>query len=144
VDLRGPYYNTSVQVRTLEALVRRLSTTVMPTTPSPKRSKPRRARQLRDQQVGELIEAYHAGQTVYDLAERFKIDRKTVGDILHRVGVRIQGRLTAEQVDEASHLYVAGWSLARVAGKLDSTANTVRARLLERGVRMRDMQGRPR
>ncbi|MFJ9781034.1 helix-turn-helix domain containing protein [Amycolatopsis sp. NPDC101161] len=144
VDLRGTHYNTNVQVRTLEALVWRLPITATPATPSPKRRKPQRARQLSDLQVDELTAAYQAGGTVYDLAERFKINRKTVSGILHRAGVQIRGRLTTEQVDEAARLYAAGWSLARVAAKLDTTANTVRIRLLERGVTMRDAQGRER
>ncbi|MEU0792429.1 hypothetical protein ABZ342_20360 [Amycolatopsis sp. NPDC005961] len=86
--------------------------------------------------------AYQSGETVYDLAERFKINRKTVSGILHRAGVQIRGRLTSEQVDEAMQLYASGQSLARIAVKLDTTANTVRARLIERGVRTRDSHGR--
>lgn len=144
VDLPGAHYNTSVQARKLEALVKRLPTTGTQPPESPKRRKPRRARQLSNQQVDELTVAYQSGETVYDLAERFKINRKTVSGILHRAGVQIRGRLTSEQVDEAARLYAAGWSLARVAAKLDTTANTVRIRLLERGVTMRDAQGRER
>lgn len=144
MDLRGTHYNTNVQVRTLEALVRRLPATATPTKPSPKRRKPRRARQLSDQQVDELTAAYQAGDTVYDLAEHFKINRKTVSSVLHRAGVQIRGRLTAEQVDQAVQLYASGQSLARIADKLDTTANTVRARLFERGVRTRDRHGRGR
>lgn len=142
VELRGTHYNTNVQVRTLEALVRRLPTTVTRTATSPKRRKPRRARQLSNQQAHELTVAYQSGETVYDLAERFKINRKTVSGILHRAGVQIRGRLTSEQVDEAMQLYASGQSLARIAVKLDTTANTVRARLIERGVRTRDSHGR--
>ncbi|WP_240521749.1 helix-turn-helix domain containing protein [Amycolatopsis vastitatis] len=133
-----------MQVRTLEALVRRLAATVTITTPSPERAKPRRARQLSEQQVDKLTAAYQAGDTVYDLAERFKINRKTVSDILHRAGVQIRGRLAPDQVDEAVRLYAAGWSLARIGVTLDTTANTVRARLLDRGVRIRDPHGHTR
>jgi hypothetical protein len=56
--------------------------------------------------------------------------------------IALEGRLTSEQVDQAVRLYAAGWSLARIAVKFDTTANTARTRLLERGVRMRDTQGR--
>jgi DNA-binding NarL/FixJ family response regulator len=144
VDLRGTHYNTNVQVRTLEALVRRLPATASPTKPSPKRRKPRRARQLSNQQVDELTAAYQAGGTVYDLAERFKINRKTVSDILHRAGVQIRGRLTTDQVTEAVRLYAAGWSLARIGVELNTTGNTIRSRLIERGVTTRDTHGRQR
>lgn len=81
---------------------------------------------------------------MYALGAKFKINRKTVSDILHRAGVQIRGRLTPEPVDDAVRLYAAGWSLATIGISLDTTANTVRARLLERGVRMRDTQGRER
>ncbi|MCR6487337.1 helix-turn-helix domain containing protein [Amycolatopsis sp. OK19-0408] len=144
MDLGVSHYNTNVQVRTLEALILRLPTTSTPTRSTPKRSKQRRAKRLSDQQVGELTAAYQAGDTVYDLAERFKINRKTVSGILHRAGVQIRGRLTPDQIDEAARLYAAGWSLARVGAMLGTTANTVRARLVERGARTRDTQGRER
>jgi hypothetical protein len=140
VDLRGTHYNTNVQVRALEALVRRLPTTVAFT----QTVKPRRARQLSDQQVDELTAAYQAGGTVYDLAEQFQINRRTVSGILHRAGVQIRGRLTPDQVDEAVRLYTAGSSLAQVAAKLGTTASTVRARLLERRVRIRAPHGHAR
>ena len=92
-----------------------------------------------------LIASYQAGGTVYQLGKQFGIERRTVSAILHREGVAIRGRLSPEQVEEAVRLYGDGyWSLARIGQKLDTTANTVRARLLERGVRMRDAQGRER
>jgi hypothetical protein len=143
-DPGGRYYNTTSQVSKLEALIQRLPISHAPSSPSPKQPKPRRARHLSDQQVGELIEGYKTGETVYDLAERFKINRKTVSDILHRTGVQIRGRLIPEQVDVAVRLYATGWSLARIGAKLDTTANTVRARLIERGVRTRDTCGQER
>jgi DNA-directed RNA polymerase specialized sigma24 family protein len=144
VDTGGRYYNTTAQVSKLEELIERLPARPAPRRPPPERRKPRRARQLSDQQIDKLLHAYKAGGTVYDLAERFKINRKTVSGILHRAGVRIRGRLTPEQVDEAVQLYAAGWSLARIGQEFDTTADTVRTRLLERGVRMRDTQGRNR
>ncbi|WP_312872056.1 helix-turn-helix domain containing protein [Amycolatopsis dendrobii] len=144
MDLPGSHYNTNVQVRKLEALAKRLPAAGTQPAATPKRRKPRRAKQLSDEQISELTAAYQAGSTVYDLAERFKISRKTVSSILHRTGVQIRGRLTAEQVDKAVQLYVSGQSLARIANKLGTTANTVRTRLFERGVRTRDRHGRER
>jgi hypothetical protein len=47
-------------------------------------------RKLRAEQVQELVEAYEAGATVYQLAERFKIHRVTVSAHLHRQGVRMR------------------------------------------------------
>ncbi|MFD9889711.1 hypothetical protein ACFWY9_10230 [Amycolatopsis sp. NPDC059027] len=144
MDPGGRYYNTTTQVRKLEALIRKLPEPRKPARSSPKWRKSRRARQLSDQQVDELVKGYQGGETVYDLAERFKINRKTVGRLLYRAGVQIRGRLTTEQIDEAVQLYAAGWSLARIGQRFDTTADTARARLLERGVRMRDTRGRER
>ncbi|WP_216902170.1 terminase gpP N-terminus-related DNA-binding protein [Nocardia alni] len=42
------------------------------------------------------------------------------------------------------HLYGLGWSPARVAAHLGVNATTVQTRLRERGIVMRDTQGRPR
>ncbi len=51
--------------------------------------------------------------------------------------------LSDEQIEEAVELYAEQqWSLVRIAGKLGVDHGTVWARLKERGVRMRDTQGR--
>jgi pantothenate synthetase len=53
---------------------------------------------------------------VYDLAERFKIDRVTVSKHLHRLGVTMRNQcLDKQQADQAAQLYGRGWSLARIA-----------------------------
>jgi len=52
--------------------------------------------------------------------------------------------LTDDQINDAKRLYQQGWSLARIGNHMNVTADTVRARLLERDVTMRDTQGRPR
>jgi hypothetical protein len=82
---------------------------------------------------------------VYQLAETFGIDRRTVSAILHRHHVpMLRCGLSDDQVEDAVRLYDQGWSLARIGEQMDVTADTVRKRLLERGVIMRDPQGRPR
>jgi transposase len=100
---------------------------------------------LDDNQTHQLIASYQAGSTVYELANEFDIERRTVSAILHRhdIPMRRQG-LTNDQVDDAERLYQQGWSLARIGNHLDVTADTVRKRLLERGITMRDTQGRTR
>jgi len=52
--------------------------------------------------------------------------------------------LNGEQIDHAIHLYSLGWSLARIANRMNVTPATVRTRLLEHGITMRDTHGRPR
>nr|WP_206785467.1 helix-turn-helix domain containing protein [Amycolatopsis sp. MtRt-6] len=100
---------------------------------------------LDDDQTQQLIAAYQAGSTVYQLAAQFGIERRTVSTILHRRQVPMRRRgLTDDQVEDADRLYQQGWSLARIGDRMDVTADTVRKRLLERGVTMRDTQGRPR
>jgi predicted DNA-binding protein YlxM (UPF0122 family) len=100
---------------------------------------------LDDDQILQLIASYQSGSTVYELADEFGIERRTVSAILHRhhVPMRRQG-LTNDQVNDAERLYQQGWSLARIGNHMDVTADTVRKRLLERGVTMRDTRGRPR
>ncbi|MBM7863110.1 hypothetical protein [Lentzea nigeriaca] len=51
--------------------------------------------------------------------------------------------LSDDQIDNAERLYEQGWPLARTGNHVDVTADTVRKRLLERGITMRDTQGRP-
>jgi hypothetical protein len=50
--------------------------------------------------------------------------------------------LAADDVPAAATLYQAGWSLARIGEKFGITDDTVRARLLEVGIAMRDPHGR--
>ncbi|WP_229686734.1 helix-turn-helix domain containing protein [Longimycelium tulufanense] len=110
-----------------------------------KRDRPRRARQLRADQVEQLIADYQAGATVYELGDRFGIERRTVSNILHRHGIPLRRRgLTPDQVDDAIHLYKLGWSLARVGDHLGVNHTTVLNKLRERGIPTRDTQGRPR
>lgn len=92
-----------------------------------------------------LIAGYQAGATVYQLGERFGIDRKTVSQVLRHHEVPMRRRvLSPEQIDEAAQLYGRGWSLARIGKKMGVAPTTVHNRLRERGVRIRDTQGRDR
>jgi hypothetical protein len=85
---------------------------------------------------------------VYELGDRFGINRRTVGKILTRNGAQTKHPgLSPAQIDEAVQLYGVcgdGWSLARVGECLGVTARTVQLRLRERGVAMRDSLGRDR
>jgi hypothetical protein len=47
-------------------------------------------------------------------------------------------------IHRGCRLYHQGWSLSRIGNRMNVTADTVRKRLLERGVPMRDTHGRPR
>ena len=145
VDLRGAYSNTKDQVSALEELREKLPSLDTPEPPSIKRDRPRRARQLGSDQVEQLIADYQAGATVYQLGDRFGIERRTVSYILHRNGVPMRRRgLSPDQIDDAIHLYKLGWSLARVGDHLGVNHATVLNKLRERGIPTRDTHGRPR
>jgi predicted HTH domain antitoxin len=145
VDLGRRYYNTKTQVSELEALLRKLPDPTQPLHRAPKRRIPGTAKQLDAGQVETLIAGYQAGATVYELGDRFSIDRRTVSQILHRHDVPMRRRgLSPEQTDEAVHLYEEGWSLARIGEWMGVDPTTVLNRLRERGVRMRDVHGRER
>ncbi|MGH2354628.1 MAG: hypothetical protein ACRDJN_23715 [Chloroflexota bacterium] len=145
MELRGTYYNTKQQVSELKSLLRKLPDVSGPLRPAQRGRMLGSARQLDSQQVQELIAGYEAGATVYQLGERFGIDRRTVSKILHRHDVPMRRRgLSPEQVDEAVRRYGEGWSLTRIGERMGVDPTTVLTRLRERGVRMRDMQGRER
>ncbi|RSM77813.1 hypothetical protein DMH04_34410 [Kibdelosporangium aridum] len=146
MDLGGAYYNPKDQVRALEQLREKLpSLEVVPEPQLTKRDRPRRGRQLDHDQIQQLIAGYHSGSTMYELGDRFGIERRTVSNILHRHGVPMRRRgLSPDQVDNAIHLYNLGWSLARVGQHLGVAHTTVLAKLRERGVPTRDTHGRPR
>jgi hypothetical protein len=145
VDLGGTYYNTKPQVEVLETLLRKLPDPTEPAPPPVDRPKPRRARQLGADQVQELIPGYRAGATVYELGDRFGIDRRTVSNILHRHDVPMRRRgLSPDQIDTAIHLYNLGWSLARVGGHLGVDHTTVLTTLREHNIPTRDTHGQPR
>ena len=145
VDLGGTYYNTKPQVEALETLLQNLPDPSTPAPPPVDRPKPGRARQLDAAQTQALVQGYLDGATTYELGTLFGIDRRTVGNILHRNGVQMRRRgLSPDEVDDAIHLYNLGWSLARVGEHLNVDHTTVLTKLRERGVPTRDSHGRPR
>jgi transposase-like protein len=114
--------------------------------PGLKSASPKRVRRLSDLEKAELARDYVHGMTTYELATKFEINRNTVSKHLKRMGVemRMQG-LSEEQVYEAVGLYIEQrWSLVKIAEKLGVAPGTVWNRLRERGVRMRDTQGKNR
>ncbi len=145
VEVRGPYSNIKYQVKALEELREKLPSLDTPEPPSIKRDRPGRARQLSTEQVEQLIAGYRSGATVYELGDRFGIERRTASSILHRNGVLMRRRgLSTEQVEDAIRLYGLGWSLVRVGDHLGVAHTTVLSKLRERGIATRDTHGRPR
>jgi hypothetical protein len=62
-------------------------------------------RRLRAAQVEELVAGYQTGSTVYQLAEKFRINRDTVSKLLERQGVPRRNRpLSPVQIEQAIEL----------------------------------------
>lgn len=81
--------------------------------------------------VDALVDGYLVGQTVYELAAEFGVERRTVSAHLHRRGVPMHRRgLSPVQKEEAFALRDRGWSLARIGARFDVSAGTVRNHLL--------------
>jgi predicted transcriptional regulator len=92
-------------------------------------------------QAKQVIAGYQSGATVYELANQYGIDRKTVSRILHRHNIPMRRTgLLPHQVDQATRLHQNGWSTAQIAEQLDSTQRTVQRRLAERGITTRASQ----
>lgn len=116
------------------------------THPKQAKSAPERQRQvhLPAQYQRDLIERYKAGATQRELASQFGVHRTTVTKILQRHGVEPRRGLHPDLIDEAVRRYEQGESLATVGRALGADPGTVKARLIERGIAMRDTHGRPR
>ena len=80
--------------------------------------------------VNALVDGYLAGQTVYELAAEFGIERRTVSAHLHRRGVPMRRRgLSLAQKEEAFALRDRGGSLTRIGARFDLSPGTVRTHL---------------
>jgi len=86
---------------------------------------------------------YREGATVYELAAKYGCHRNSVSAHLKRNGVKMRVRsLTEDQILQAIELYESGLSLVKVKERMGVTSETIRLRLIERGVVMRDSHGR--
>jgi hypothetical protein len=149
VEVLRRYSNCSGLVRVMVDVGRRMDQNDQTDEPgistSDGRAEYRTAQRLGEAEVEELVAAYRSGATVRQLAGQFGIHRVTVGRHLAARGIDTHPpALHPDDIPAAADLYRAGWSLARIAEKFDTTDDSVRRRLLEVGVRMRDPQGRER
>ena len=97
-----------------------------------------RQNRLDDDSVGALVSKYKGGATVYELADQFDCHRTTISSVLKAQGVEVRhAPMAEEQVDRAAELYASGLSLAKVGQLMCVNAETVRQRLLKRGVALR-------
>jgi hypothetical protein len=133
VDLIGALSHPSQQVkRLLDMAGNRPPEHPLPivTTSSPIRT----ARQLFEPEVDQLVTAYQAGATAYQL----NIHRITVGKHLRARGIDTRPpALNPDDLRQAAELYRQLWSLARIANKFQVATETIRTQLIEVGVEMR-------
>lgn len=97
---------------------------------------------LSDEKVSQIVAAYKAGKTVYELAVEYDCHRVTISAVLKRQGVALRrASPTPEQIDRMVHLYETGYSLAKVGDRLGFNATTVLHQLKVRGIPTRDARG---
>jgi transposase len=103
-----------------------------------------RQHRLSQAEIAELIVAYHQGQSIRQLARRFKVHRTTVTALLRRQGIELrQAGLAPAAIPAAASLYGQGWSLARLGERFGVDAATVWRALRAAGVEMRMPSQRP-
>ena len=89
------------------------------------------------------MSAYRAGTSIRELAERFKINRKTVFEHIEREGLpRRIPALSPQEVEKARSLYQSGQSLQSVSEHFGVAAHTVALALRRTGVEIRKRRGR--
>ena len=96
-------------------------------------------RQLSTAEVDEVCRLYQSGSTIAQLAEQFRVARKTISAHLRKQGVKTRrpSPMSEEDVRAAIQLYQAGHSLDAVAAELGVNRVTIRKRLVEAGVVIR-------
>jgi hypothetical protein len=112
-------------------------------TPPPAAPHPTQGR-LRPLDIDALIDRYRAGDTVNDLADRFRINRTTVIAHLNRHGV--ERRAVAKQwghktLASAARSYADGSSLADLAAQFGLDPSTVANRFRRAGIPIRPRRG---
>lgn len=116
-------------------------------TPGAEEPRPLRQRQKRltEVEVVRLAARYNEGATVYELADEFGIERRTVAVRLKGAGVVMRRQpASADEIAEMVRLYGAGLSLAKVSDRIGVSSKAVLNHLRAEGVQLRDTHGRER
>ena len=102
-----------------------------------------RSVRLNDVQVKRLAEGYREGETTYELAGRFGVDRRTVSTRLKEYGVWLRRQSpTDAMVGDMIRLYASGLAAEQTAERVGVSADTVLNHLRASGVNRR-APGRP-
>lgn len=78
---------------------------------------------------------------INDLAEVLDLSRTAVMANLSRLGAESRRGIVERRIDDASALYLRGWSLAKIGQRYGVYPSTVRDALLRAGVRTRPRPG---
>ena len=99
-----------------------------------------------EKEVSEMMRRYHAGETVYDLAEAFGCHRSTVSAVLKRNGVTVTLVKSEKIFDpaEAAALYEAGMKSKEIGKRFGVSEQTIRDCLKKQGIKMRTRWDYPR
>ena len=139
VEVIGRYSNLSEQGELLRHLLE-----IVPNGP-PKptfQTKKQVQRRLRPKEIDDLVAAYQAGISVYELADHHRIHRATVSLLLERRGVPRRYRLVeGDRITQAVNLYESGHSLSTVGSQMGVSPETVRNVLIRAGVTLRPRPG---
>jgi lambda repressor-like predicted transcriptional regulator len=138
VDLLTRYSNHEYTGADLDEAVARAKTPrLVPTQPP---AQPHAmAQRLDDGTRRRIANDYRAGMSPPLIGSRYGISRNSVMDIVAGLGVpRRRPNMQPQEVAAAVDLYQSGWSLARVGKRLGFDPTTIRNRLLEHGVEMRN------
>src|ERR1700728_1457820 len=139
VEVMGRYSNLCDQGERLRELLEMVPKG--PSEPIPRTIR-QTQRRLRGSEIDELVAAYQAGATVYELAARFRMHRVTVSAVLKRKGVALRAQpLSPNQIATATQFYHEGLSLLKVGERVGCGAECVRQALMKAGVEVRPRNG---
>jgi hypothetical protein len=112
-----------------------------PENARPSRPKPtiKRIHQPTESELAAMVAAYERGDNVLQIARAIGIGRSRTARLLKEQGVRVNLRaMTIADCDEAVRRYGEGQSLAEIGQALGRDGETIRLRLLSRGVQVRE------
>jgi len=101
-------------------------------------------RRFTSSEIAAIADEYQHGRSLDELAQQFSVHRRTVADLLERIGIarRVNlPKLTPTDIDLAVSQYQAGDSLATVGKSLSVDASTVQRALKRAGVAIRPRPG---
>ena len=102
-------------------------------------------RRLSPTEVNDVIDLYHSGHSLTEIAQAVDSHRQTVSSHLKRLGIRrrvSEAKLSPSDVELAANRYLSGESLATVGRAMRVDASTIRRSLRRAGVKIRPQRGR--